>query len=169
VKPLSLCPASGAASAGIGGSSRRRPRIKLMQNKDSWLTTVKQLLRYSMVGLFNNLFGYLLYLLVTWLFLEPKAAVSILYPTSAFIGYFAHARYAFAYRGQTSSGLSRYVVAHAFGYGVNMFLLYVFSDCLHFPHQAVQAVAIFVVAGLLFLLFKYFVFATPKRPGDDLC
>jgi len=117
-----------------------------------------QLLRYGVVGLLTNLAGYLVYLLVTWLWLEPKAAVTLLYPVGMILGYFGHARYSFAFQGRTNSGVARYFVAHAIGYGANVSLLYVFTELLHFPHQVVQACAIFVVAGILFLLFRYFVF-----------
>lgn len=124
-----------------------------------------QIFRYSLIGVLTNLLGYLLYLAVTWAWLEPKLAISLLYPVGAFTAYFGHAKYSFSYRGRTTNGLLRYVIAHAVGYGVNVLLLYVFSDRLSFPHQAVQAVAIFVVAGVLFLLFRFFVFPSSKVAG----
>lgn len=126
---------------------------------------MKQVVRYGVVGVLNNLLGYLIYLVVTWLWLEPKLAITLLYPVGAFTAYFGHAKYSFSYRGRTTHGLLRYIIAHLIGYGVNVLLLYVFSDRLHFPHQAVQAVAVFVVAGVLFLLFRFFVFSSPKVTG----
>jgi putative flippase GtrA len=118
---------------------------------------LSQLMRYGIVGLLTNLAGYLVYLLLT-LWVDPKLAVTMLYPVGVISGYFGHARYSFAYEGGTTSGLTRYLIAHAIGYAANMSLLYVFTDVLHYPHQAVQAAAIFIVAGLLFVLFRFFVF-----------
>ena len=129
----------------------------------SW-PAVYQLLRYGVVGLLTNLAGYLIYLLLTWLWLEPKLAVTLLYPVGVIAGYFGHARYSFTFQGRLSSGMIRYLVAHAFGYVLNVSLLYVFTDRLHFPHEAVQFCAIFIVAGVLFLLFRYYVFPT-RRPA----
>src|SRR5512139_145253 len=123
-----------------------------------------QLIRYGVVGLLTNLAGYLIYLLVTWAWLEPKLAVTLLYPVGVIAGYFGHARYSFAYQGRTPAGLARYLLAHAMGYGTNIALLYVLTDLLGLPHQAVQIVAIVVVAGVLFMLFKFFVFP-PARGG----
>jgi len=40
---------------------------------------------------------------------------------------------------------------------INFILLYVFVDRLLHPHQAVQFVAILVVAAILFFVFKKFV------------
>lgn len=124
------------------------------------LHTAGQMMRYGIVGILNNLIGYLIYLALTWLWLEPKLAVTLLYPIGALTGYFGNAKYAFTYDGHFANGLLRYIIAHFVGYFVNIALIYVFSDKLLFPHQIVQAVAIFVVAGVLFILFKYFVFRT---------
>lgn len=130
--------------------------------KEPFPKLLAQVVRYGVVGVLNNLLGYLIYLVVTWVWLDPKVAVTLMYPIGAVTAYFGHAKYAFAYSGQTSHGIARYVIAHLIGYGANIGLLYVFSDRLLFPHQLVQAVAIVGVAGILFLLFRYFVF--PNRP-----
>lgn len=118
-----------------------------------------QIIRYALVGVVNNFRGYLIYLLLTWLWLDPKVAVIFMYPIGATMAYFGHARYSFAYSGSSSRGVIRYVIAHAIGYAANIGMIYLFADLLGFPHQIVQAVAIFVVAGILFLLFRYFVFS----------
>jgi len=123
--------------------------------------TLHQVIRYGVVGVINNLLGYVIYLLVTWWWIEPKLAVTFMYPIGAVTAYFGHAKYAFAYQGRTSRGLVRYVLAHVVGYSVNVGMLYVFADRMGLPHQLVQAAAIVAVAGLLFLLFRYFVF--PRR------
>jgi putative flippase GtrA len=136
--------------------------------KGDW-SSVVQIVRYAVVGVLTNLFGYLIYIGVTWLWLEPKLAITILYPVGAITAYFGHARYSFSYQGRTKHGLLRYVIAHAVGYSMNVLMLYIFSDMMRFRHQAVQAAAIVVVAGMLFLLFKYFVFAPSKRHGNCPC
>lgn len=128
------------------------------------MAVLTQVVRYGVVGVLNNLLGYLIYLLVTWLWLDPKVAITLLYPVGAVTAYFGHAKYSFAYSGSTSHGVLRYVIAHLIGYSVNVLMLYVFSDRLLYPHQIVQGAAIFVVAGVLFLLFRYFVF--PNRSSS---
>lgn len=119
------------------------------------------MVRYGVVGILNNLLGYLIYLLITWLWLDPKVAVSLMYPVGAVTAYFWHAKYSFTYSGRTSHGIVRYAIAHLIGYGANIGMLYLFSDRLGYPHQLVQAVAIVAVAGILYLLFRYFVFSNP--------
>ncbi|MBA2710844.1 MAG: GtrA family protein [Tatlockia sp.] len=117
-----------------------------------------QFIRYGIVGIINNAIGYLIYLLVTFLWLEPKVAISLFYPVGALIGYFGHVKYSFAYAGKHRFALIRYWIAHLIGYSVNFLMLSILVDQFKFPHEGVQALAIFVVAATLFLLFKYFVF-----------
>ena len=58
-----------------------------------------------------------------------------------------------------------YILRYVVGYGVNFAMLFVLSDTLKLPHQAVQASAIVVVAGVLFLMSRYFVFPHSERGG----
>lgn len=124
-----------------------------------------QVLRYGVIGLLNNLLGYLIYLVVTWLWLDPKVAVTLMYPIGAATAYFGHSRYSFVYGGFTSHGIARYFIAHLIGYGANIGMLYLFSDQLGFSHQLVQAVAIVAVASILYLLLRYFVFPNQPEPS----
>ena len=82
-----------------------------------------------------------------------------MYPIGAVTAYYGHAKYAFSYNGRHSHGLVRYIIAHLIGYGTNIGMLYFFWNQLGYPHQLVQAVAILVVAGMFFLLSRYFVFS----------
>lgn len=136
-----------------------------MTKGTSFTATLRQVVRYGVVGVLNNLLGYLIYLLITWLWLDPKVAVTLMYPIGAVTAYFGHARYSFAYNGSPYHGIIRYAIAHVIGYGANIGMIYVFSDRLGYPHQLVQAAAIVAVAGILYLLFRYFVF--PNRPAPS--
>jgi len=119
---------------------------------------MRQVIRYGFVGVLNNLLGYFIYLAMTYFGVDPKIAITILYPVGATAAYFGHSKYSFSYRGGNAAALLRYALAHFAGYGVNFAMLFILSDQLKLPHQFVQAAAIFVVAGVLFLMFKYFVF-----------
>lgn len=119
-----------------------------------------QIIRFAIVGTLNNLLGYVVYLLLTYFWLEPKVAVSILYPVGVLVAYVSHAKYSFAHHGKHTGAIVRFFIAQFLGYGINLFMLYFFSDRLGFPHQIVQAFAIVVVGGALFLMLKFFVFGT---------
>lgn len=122
--------------------------------------TIRQLVRYGLVGLTTNALGYLIYLLITYWGVEPKVLITFSYPTAVTIGFFGTRQWAFAHKGSVLKSGIRYFVAHFFGYLINILILLTFVDKLGYPHQWVQAAAIFVVAGVLFVVFKYFVFAS---------
>ena len=117
-----------------------------------------QLIRYGVVGVVSNAAIYFVYLLITYLGVEPKTAMTLVYIIGASIGFIGNRKWTFAYRGDSSSAALRYVLAHLFGYLLNYIILFTFVDRLGYAHQWVQAVAIIIVAGFLFILFKYFVF-----------
>ncbi|MCU1750415.1 GtrA family protein [Pseudomonas sp. 6D_7.1_Bac1] len=117
-----------------------------------------QLLKYAFVGLLSNACGYALYLLLTELGSTPKLTMTALYMAGALVGFFGNRRLTFSYQGGILGSGIRYILAHTVGYGINFCLLAVFVDHFGYAHQWVQAVAIFVVAGYLFVTLKLFVF-----------
>ena len=119
---------------------------------------MKQLLRYAVVGIASNVAGYLAYLAVTAIGIGPKSAMTGLYALGALVSFLGNRRWTFAHRGSVSGSALRFAVAHVLGYLLNLAILVVFVDHLGFAHQAVQAVAIVVVALFLFTLFRTFVF-----------
>lgn len=114
--------------------------------------------RYAVVGVVCNAIGYAAYLALTWLGVPFKLAMSLLYLLSICISFFYNRSWAFKHRGEVVGAVWRFLLAHAAGYILNLCLLSVFVDKLECPHEWVQAAAIFVVGGFLFIVFKLFVF-----------
>ena len=125
------------------------------------------LVRYGLVGIASNLSGYLVYILITYWGVEPKKTMTLLYIVGATIGYFGNRQWAFTHKGVVLTSGIRYFIAHFFGYLINFILLLMFVDRLGYSHQWVQAVVIIIVAGFLFLAFKYFVFSDVEGRNRD--
>jgi putative flippase GtrA len=123
---------------------------------------MRQLIRYGLVGAVSNLTIYFVYLLITYLGVEPKTAMTLVYIIGASIGFIGNRKWTFTHRGDSTRAALRYVLAHVFGYLLNFLILFTFVDRLGYAHQWVQAMAIIIVAGFLFIVFKYFVFC--ERP-----
>lgn len=123
---------------------------------------MRQLIRYGLVGAVSNLTIYFVYLLITYLGVEPKTAMTLVYIIGASIGFIGNRKWTFIHRGDSTRAALRYVLAHVFGYLLNFLILFTFVDRLGYAHQWVQAMAIIIVAGFLFIVFKYFVFC--ERP-----
>lgn len=120
----------------------------------------RQLLVYGGIGLISNGAGYLVYLGLTGMGAPPKLAMSCLYGVGVLIGFFGNRTLTFSHQGRMGHAAWRFFVAHLGGYLINLSLLLCFSDWMGYPHQWVQAIAIFIVAAYLFVAMRVFVFRT---------
>jgi len=122
-----------------------------------------RLIRYGLVGAASNLAGYMVYLLLTSLGAPPVITMTLLYCVGAAVGYIGQRNVTFAHKGSVLGSGVRYLLAHGCGYAINLGILVVFVGRMGYPHQWVQAFAIFVVAAFLFVTFKHFVFPEARR------
>jgi len=126
---------------------------------------IKQLYHYALVGIASNLSGYIVYLLAIYFGGTPKITMTILYAVGATIGFYGNSMLTFTYKGSLLGSGIRYIIAHCFGYCINLMILVAFVDTLGYTHQLVQAIAIVFVAAFLFLVFKFFVFTDSGISG----
>jgi len=129
-----------------------------MNNFNSSKKTVLQLIRYGIVGVINNIVGYLIFLIITFFGAQPKVAMTILYFSGMFISYFSNKYWTFAYQGNLLATSIRFFITYLLGYLLNLGLLVLFVDYLNYPYQIIQGFAIFIVAAFVFIAFKFFVF-----------
>ncbi len=120
-----------------------------------------QFRRFATVGLVSNLLLYGAYLGLTSLGVAPKIAMTVLYATGVLVTYALNNRWSFGRSRLSAASFTRYLCAQALGFAFNLGLLWALVDLLHWPHQAVQALAIVLVAVLLFGLNRHWVFAPP--------
>ena len=128
-----------------------------------------QLLRYAVVGATTNGLGLVAYWIITYFGASPIETMTALYAVGATIGFFGNRSWVFSHRGAVHLSAFRYCLAHLAGYLINWFLLFVFAVVFGYPHQFVQACAVFVVAGFLFLTFRYFVFRDGAVLRGTIC
>lgn len=127
--------------------------------------SLRQLIRYGIVGVAQNSVGYGIYLFFTWLGADPKLVVGISYPLAMLVSFLGNKKYTFSHKGGTAGAGGRFLLAHACSYAINLGMLAICVDRLGYPHQLVQLAAIFVCAAFLFLALKFYVFAV--RPASD--
>lgn len=122
-----------------------------------------QLVRYAAIGLASNALAYLCYLALTSFGLWPESAMTIVYVSCALLGFLANRRLTFSHQGNMISSGARYVMAQGLGYAINAGMLFILVDRIGYPHAWIQALAIVVVAPILFLAMKFFVFPQATR------
>lgn len=125
---------------------------------------LRALSRYGLVGVATNLAGYLAYLGLTELGVEPKLSLTAVYVVAVTTSYLLNRSWTFSYRGSSARSIVRYVVAQVSGYLLSIAVLVVFVDVLRYPHQIVQATSVFVVAVYLFAVMRLFVFPRTTQP-----
>jgi putative flippase GtrA len=111
--------------------------------------------------------GYTAFVIIIKLGAEPKRTMTCMYAVGATIGFFTNRKWTFSHEGRLLRAGAKYCAAHFGGYLLNLILLYTFVDRLGYRSQWVQAIAIVVVAGYLFLAFKYFVFPASGSRGKE--
>ena len=122
--------------------------------------SIKQFLKYGLVGVFQNVVGYCVYLFLTWVGIDPIIVVAICYPLGMYISFLGNKKYTFRASDSKRQGkIIRYLISHIIAYTINISSLYFFSDVLGYSHQVVQFFCIIIIAFFLFFSFKYFVFA----------
>jgi putative flippase GtrA len=126
---------------------------------------VRQLFRFGMIGIVSNCLGYLAYLALAGTGVPPLAAMTLVFALSVAIGYCGNGRWTFGRHGLGADALRRYCLAYAAGYAVNLLGLWFFHQKMAYRHDYVQAAMIPVVALLLFILQRHWVFP-PPRPAD---
>lgn len=124
------------------------------------MSTGIESLRFGTVGLLSNVVLYFLYLAITALGIGHKSAMTALYCLGFLQTFMLNKKWTFRHEGMLRKTLMRYWVVYVSGYLLNLILLIVFVDLAGFPHQAVQAAMIVLIAALTFVLQKLWVFRT---------
>lgn len=130
--------------------------------------TPLQIFRYGAIGLTINSLGYSLYLIATAKGADPKVAMSALYAVGVIISFLANRKIVFSYVGSIFYSFIRFLATHILGYTLNFTIMTVMVDKMGYPHELAQACGIIIVAGFLFISFKFFVFPNHKTTEAPL-
>ena len=123
----------------------------------------RQFFRYAIVGLSSNAILYLVYLALTVGGIGHKSAMTLLYIVGVLQTFLFNKRWTFSHDGAHRGPFIRYILSYALGYLFNLAALLILVDWVRWPHQIVQGAMIFILAAMLFLLQKYWVFAPGMR------
>jgi putative flippase GtrA len=117
-----------------------------------------QFFRFILIGIFSNLLLFGFYLFLTGFGVGYKTAMTLLYGIGIAQTFFLQKRLTFNHQGFFRSSFFKYLTAYGLGYLINFSALLFFVDYLAFPHELVQGLMILIIAVLMFLLLKLWVF-----------
>lgn len=121
-------------------------------------TAFAQVLRYGVVGILSNSIGYMAYMAIVATGVGHKLAMSLVYSAVFMMSFYGNRKFTFDQGGRIAVVGLKFIAVYAFGYVVNLFLLFVFVDFIGYKHEFVQLASIGVIAALSFVLLKFFVF-----------
>ena len=124
-----------------------------------------QLVRYGLVGIGSNVSIYLVYIFITYLGVDPKIAMTLVFIVGALIGFVGNRRWTFTHYGSSSRAGIRFLVSYAAAYTFNLLCMWFAVDRLGVPHYLVQAVNVVLISLLLFIAQKYWIFAPDSEDG----
>lgn len=118
----------------------------------------KEFIRYAFVGAATNVIMFLLYALFTTLGLSPVLTISIFYPINIGLAFYLNKKWSFNHNGRISTSAVRYLISYIGCYVLNVAALKYFNGYWGYSHFLVQAVAVVVIAPLLFVTQKLWIF-----------
>jgi putative flippase GtrA len=119
---------------------------------------LQKIIRFIMVGLFSNSIGYGVYLLITWLGVPYKIAMTLLYCVGVTMSYIGNRKFTFASTQQVRLTLIKFIVAYAIGYALQYTILHILVVKFLIFHAYAQLCGSIVVAIYLFNMLRFFVF-----------
>lgn len=119
-------------------------------------------IRYVFNGFILNILGFLVYLLLTLIGIEPKVAMTLNYIFFLILGFFLHKNFSFISSNTNPSKL-KFLMVHFSAYSLNLALLFLMVDMLQFKHQYVQGISVIFVAIYIYLMLNQHVFKTRAR------
>lgn len=124
-----------------------------------WIGKVtRQLARYGIAGAAVNLALYGVYLILTALGLAPLVAATLVFALGIPLSLRAHRSFTFQVADVPLSRKLLFAAGYVVGYFTQIGTLWALYQGLGLPHQASQLIAMGVVAAVLFLFQKIFVF-----------
>ena len=118
-------------------------------------------IRFVIVGLASNVLLYVLYLMLTVAGVNYKYAMTLLFVAGTVQTFLFNKHWTFAHQGHLHASFLKYVAVYSLAYLLNLMALMILVDNLGHPHQAIQGMMILIVALMLFLLQKHWVFRAP--------
>jgi len=121
------------------------------------LASQNQFFKFVIVGLLLNIVLYGAFILLTWLGVEVKLAMTTLYVIGILYSFKLNKDLIFSCE-RSGSSFFRFIISALLIYCMNYSSLLIFYEFLTYPYQYVQAVSIVFLALLQYVLNKYWIF-----------
>jgi putative flippase GtrA len=118
----------------------------------------KQMARFLFVGVFTNTIFYFLYLIITYIGIDHKYAMTIVYVLGVSSGFLLNKKWTFNHQGDLNTTFTKYLILYFCGYFLNLAGLWFLVDRAGYPHQFVQLGLAVIMAIFFFVAQRTLVF-----------
>lgn len=127
--------------------------------------TVRQLIRFGVVGATSNAALYVVYLIMTTFGVSPLLAMTSVFVLGVICTFAFNRQYTFHHGGAVAQSVIRYASVYCAAYILSAGVLTLLVEVVGLPHRLVMLGVIVVTAALVFVLQKFWVFPSP--PASD--
>lgn len=115
--------------------------------------------RYAVVGVCSNLGLYLAYIGLSHAGIGHKTAMTVAFVLGILVTFVFNRNWSFQSSQPAKGAFVRYAATYVLGYLVNLAALVLLVDFAGYPHELVQALMVVLVATMIFVLQRRWVFA----------
>lgn len=123
------------------------------------MSSLKQIIRYSSVGIITNFIGYAMYLGIANIIgvTPPIAAIASGFLVIG-ISYYLNRRFSFEHEGKGMNLAVRYYILYLSSIFLHSLVIFVFSNLLGFPHEIIAGISLVIISFALFIIQKNILF-----------
>jgi len=121
-------------------------------------TEAASFVRFAIVGVCSNGALYLAYIGLSLAGIGHKTAMTTTFVLGILVTFALNRSWSFQSTRPAGGTFARYAATYVFGYAVNLLALVLLVDLAGFQHQLVQGVMVVVVATMMFVLQRRWVF-----------
>lgn len=120
--------------------------------------------RFVIVGVINNVVGYILFLFMIYVLgIGHKITVTLLFAIGMIVSFLMNKKWTFKTSGNYSSSLLKFLIVYLLGYSLNIVIVAIFVDRLSYSSGWVQLWANVTLPIYYFLANKYYVYREPQK------
>ena len=123
------------------------------------MSSIKQIIKYSVVGILINSIGYIFYIILSNLLgINPSISAILSGVMVTTISYYLNATFTFKVKNIERKITLNYYLLYISAIFIHSLIIFIFSNIYNFAHEIVAGVSLIIISLLLFLIQKFYLF-----------
>lgn len=123
------------------------------------MSSIKQIIKYSVVGILINSIGYIFYIILSNVIgINPSISAILSGITAASLSYYLNANFTFKAKNKGRKIALNYFLLYVCAIFIHSFSIFIFSNIFNFAHEIVAGISLIIISLSLFLIQKFYLF-----------